>query len=68
MCSALSFVRHNAKIKWADINKESLTVSLESIKKLVTSNTKAIVVVHLYGLICPEIDDIVNFARIEALL
>jgi len=61
--SALSFVRHNAKIKWADINKESLTVSLESIKKLVTSNTKAIVVVHLYGLICPEIDDIVNFAK-----
>tara|TARA_B100001063_G_scaffold238952_1_gene261806 strand:- start:5174 stop:6352 length:1179 start_codon:yes stop_codon:yes gene_type:complete len=60
--SALSFVRYNANIKWADINKESLTISLDSIKKLVTDKTKAIVVVHLYGLICPEIEDIVEFA------
>lgn len=61
--SALSFVRYNANIKWADIDKESLTISLESIKKLVTDRTKAIVVVHLYGLICPEIKEIVNFAE-----
>ena len=61
--SALSFVRYNANIKWADIDKESLTISLASIKRLVTNKTKAIVVVHLYGLICPEIQDIINFAK-----
>ena len=32
--TALAFVRNNAKIKWADINKDSLTVSLDSIKNL----------------------------------
>ena len=61
--TALAFVRNNAKIKWADIDKDSLTVSLDSIKKLVTNKTKAIVIVHLYGLICPEIEDIINFAK-----
>lgn len=61
--SALSFARHNARIKWADIDKDSLTISLESIKRLVTAKTKAIVVVHLYGLMCPEIEDIVEFAK-----
>ena len=61
--SALSFVRYNANIKWADIDKDSLTISLDSIKRLVTNKTKAIVVVHLYGLICPEIEDIIKFAN-----
>ena len=61
--SALSFVRYNADIKWADIDKDSLTISLDSIKRLVTDKTKAIVVVHLYGLICPEIEDIIKFAN-----
>ncbi len=60
--SALSFARYNASIKWADIDMDSLTISLESIKRLVTPKTKAIVVVHLYGLICPEIEEIVKYA------
>jgi len=61
--SALAFVRKGAKIRWADIDRDSLTISLKNIEDLVTKNTKAIVVVHLYGLICPEIEKISKFAK-----
>ena len=60
--TALAFARKGAVIKWADICPKSLTVSLDSISKLITKKTKAIVVVHLYGLICPEILEIVDLA------
>ena len=49
--TALAFARRGAIIKWADICPDSLTVTLESISKLVTPQTKAVAVVHLYGLI-----------------
>ena len=61
--TALAFARKGAVIKWADICTKSLTVSLDSISKLITKKTKAIVVVHLYGLICPEILEIVDLAN-----
>ena len=66
--SALAFARRGAAIKWADINPESLTISLESIKKLVTSKTKLVVVVHLYGLLCPEIQEISNFCKNNSII
>jgi len=66
--SALAFARRGATIKWADINPESLTISLESIKKLVTSKTKLVVVVHLYGLLCPEIQEISNFCKNNSII
>ncbi len=61
--TALSFLRKGANIRWADIDKDSFTISLKSIKNLITKKTKAIVVVHLYGLICPEIEEIADFAK-----
>ena len=61
--TALAFARKGAVIKWADICPKSLTVSLDSISKLITDKTKAIAVVHLYGLICPEILEIVDLAK-----
>ena len=66
--SALAFARRGATIKWADINPESLTISLESIKKLVTSKTKLVVVTHLYGLLCPEIQEISNFCKNNSII
>ena len=66
--SALGFARYGAKIKWADIDPNSFTISLSSIKELINENTKAIVVVHLYGLICPEINEIVKFAKEKGIL
>lgn len=61
--TALAYARKGAVIRWADINSNSLTVSFESISKLITNKTKAIVVVHLYGLICPEILEIADLAK-----
>ena len=51
-----------AKPVLADIDKETLCISYESIKKLVNKKTKAIIIVHLYGN-TPEIQKIVNFCK-----
>jgi len=48
--SAYPFGRTGAKIIWADIDPDTRLVSGESIEKLITSKTKVIVAVHLYGL------------------
>lgn len=55
--TAIPFARTGAKIVWADIDKDTRVVSAETIKKCITQKTKAIVVVHLYGLMVnmPEI-------------
>jgi perosamine synthetase len=47
--SAYPFLKNGAKIVWADIDIETRVVSVEAIKKCISSRTKAIVVVHLYG-------------------
>jgi dTDP-4-amino-4,6-dideoxygalactose transaminase len=61
--TAISFARYGAKLIWADIDKETFSVSLENIKKLVTSKTKVIVVVHIYGLVNPDIKKIAKYAK-----
>jgi len=46
-CAAtISYARFGAKIIWMDINPCTYVIDLESIKKMVTSKTKAIIVVH----------------------
>lgn len=61
--SVYPFVKKGAKVKWADINSTTRVVTLNSIKECITSKTKAIVVVHLYGFIIPEIEAIAHFAQ-----
>ncbi|MDC0615780.1 aminotransferase class V-fold PLP-dependent enzyme [Candidatus Pelagibacter sp.] len=41
-----------AKIKFADIDPETLNISIEHVEKLITKKTKAIVFVNYGGLIC----------------
>ena len=47
--SAIPFGRNGAKIKWADIDFKTRVVDPDDIIKKITSKTRAIVVVHLYG-------------------
>ena len=47
--SAYPFLKKGAKIAWADIDLETRVVTAEAIERCITQNTKAIVVVHLYG-------------------
>ncbi|WP_036096948.1 DegT/DnrJ/EryC1/StrS family aminotransferase [Leptospira weilii] len=66
--SAIPFGRTGATLVWADIDPETFLISFGSIQKLVTSKTKAIVVVHLYGMIIPNIDEIAKFAKSKNIL
>lgn len=61
--SAIPFGRTGAKLVWADIESDTFLISLDSIKALVNEKTKVIVLVHLYGMIIPNIEEIVNFAK-----
>jgi len=47
--SAYPFLKKGAKIVWADIDLATRVVTAETIEQCITSKTKAIVVVHLYG-------------------
>ena len=47
--SAYPFLKKNAKIIWADIDLQTRVVTANMIEQCITPNTKAIVVVHLYG-------------------
>jgi dTDP-4-amino-4,6-dideoxygalactose transaminase len=62
VASAIPYARRGAKLVWADIDLQTRTVSAKTIKDKVTSKTKAIVVVHLYGL-CVDMDEIVKLAH-----
>ena len=55
------------KIKFADIDKDTMNISIKSIKKLITKKTKAIVCVHYGGLPC-EMDDLKRIAKKNKLI
>lgn len=50
--SAIPFARNGAKIVWADIDFNTRVVDINDIEKKISSKTKAIVIVHLYGYAC----------------
>ena len=47
--TAYPFVKNGAKIVWSDIDLATRVVTAETIVSCITSNTRAIVVPHLYG-------------------
>lgn len=51
-----------AHIQLADVDPKTLNIDLENIKKVVNKNTKAIVLVHLYGNPV-DLDPIIAFSR-----
>ena len=65
--SAYPFIKHGAKISWADIDLETRVVNLESVMAAYSNKTKAIVIVHLYGF-GVDIEPIINFAKERNLL
>jgi perosamine synthetase len=62
------FIKNGAKPVWADIDRDTRVVSLETIKKVVTDKTRAVVVVHLYGFAIDDIDEIASFCRQKNIL
>ncbi len=57
-----SIIHSNCKPVLVDVDNKNLCISLNSIKKAVTKNTKAIIIVHLYGN-TPELSNIINFCK-----
>src|SRR5512133_544417 len=62
IASSFSIVQAGAIPRFADVNLEDHCISLESAEKLLTSRTKAIMPVHLYGNVC-DMDKVMAFAR-----
>lgn len=65
--TAIPFGRTGAKIVWADLDPKTFVVTAETLSKCITPRTKAIVVVHLYGLVA-EMDSIMALAKKHNLL
>jgi perosamine synthetase len=63
VASANAVVFAGGKPVFADIKKETLCIDPEDIRKKITSKTKGIMVVHLAGLIPPEIDEIQEICK-----
>lgn len=60
--SALAFVRQGAQIVFADSREDHPGIDESSIEKLITSKTKAIVVVHYAGVAC-DMDVVLDIAK-----
>jgi dTDP-4-amino-4,6-dideoxygalactose transaminase len=62
IATSFSVLQAGAIPRFADVNLDDHCISVESAEKLVTSRTKAIMPVHLYGQVC-EMDKINAFAK-----
>ncbi len=62
IASSFSIVQAGAIPRFADVNLEDHSISVESAEKLVNERTRAIMVVHLYGNVA-DMDKVLEFAR-----
>jgi dTDP-4-amino-4,6-dideoxygalactose transaminase len=53
--SAMAFAHAGFRVRVADVDRSSLTLTAERAARLVTARTRAIVVVHLYGQRAPDL-------------
>lgn len=67
IASILSITQNNLKPVFIEPQEDTYNISLEAIKKQITPNTKAILVVHLYGLVS-NMTEILDFAKNNNLL
>jgi dTDP-4-amino-4,6-dideoxygalactose transaminase len=52
---------------FADMNPDTLGIDVEDVKRKVTSNTKGVIVVHIAGLVCPQINELKEFCAQKGL-
>lgn len=65
--TAYPFLKHGARVVWADIDRDTRVVTAETIEARLTPRTKAVVVVHLYGY-AADMPSIMALARKRGLL
>lgn len=61
--TAATVIFAGAKPKLTDINPKTLCTDVENIQKNITPKTKGVMVVHVGGLVCPEIKEIKEICR-----
>jgi len=62
LATCLGPLNNNIKLVLCDIVQDTHMIDIESLKSKITSKTKAIIVVHLYGLM-PNMDEIMNICK-----
>ena len=65
--SCYPFIKHGGKPIWADIDLETRVITSDTIEKCITSKTRAIIIVHLYGFVA-EMDKILDLAKSKNLI
>ena len=62
IASCLGVLNNNIKLVLCDIDPSTHMLDINDLKKRITANTKAIIVVHLYGIV-PNMDDICSICK-----
>jgi perosamine synthetase len=62
-----SVIFAGGKPVFADMNADTLGIDVEDVKRKVTSNTAGVIVVHIAGLICPQIKELRQFCKDKGL-
>lgn len=61
--TVLAVIHANAKVKFVDIEPQTFSIDPEDLKKKISKNTKAVIIVHIAGIITPKIKEIQEFCR-----
>ena len=48
---------------FADMNADTLGIDVDDVKRKVTSKTAGVIVVHIAGLVCPQINELKEFCE-----
>lgn len=62
IATCLGVVNNNIKMKLCDVEKDSYMMDLNELEKQITPDTKAIIVVHLYGFM-PDMDRLMDLCE-----
>jgi dTDP-4-amino-4,6-dideoxygalactose transaminase len=62
LATCLGVLNNNVKLVLCDVVKETHMIDIELLEKKITRKTKAIIVVHLYGLM-PDMDKIIDICK-----
>ena len=62
LATCLGVLNNNIKLVLCDIVKETHMIDIEILEKKITSKTKAIIIVHLYGLM-PDMEKILEICK-----
>ena len=60
-----SVIFAGGKPVFADMNEDTLGIDVEDVKRKVSPKTAGVIVVHIAGLVCPQIDELRRSAKKE---